>query len=142
MEPRQDKSSKTELPFQQLLNHNDTRVIENPLRRVAEEHVVEWIQNFHAEKGLHCVIDVATLIRGARLARQEEIFRLKEFAEGTLTEVEERALDKEKVTTIWNETRELKIILLICCLGSVLQGWVSEFSLPAVPAHAACEPLS
>ncbi|CAO1598709.1 hypothetical protein XANCAGTX0491_002469 [Xanthoria calcicola] len=123
MEPRQDKSSKTELPFQQLLNHNDTRVIENPLRRVAEEHVVEWIKNFHGDNDLHCVIDVATLIRGARLARQEEIFRTKEIAEGTLTEVEERALDKEKVTTIWNETRELKIILLICCLGSVLQGW-------------------
>ncbi|KAI4099508.1 MAG: hypothetical protein LQ339_005935 [Xanthoria mediterranea] len=122
MEPRQDKSSKTELPFQQLLNHNDTRVIENPLRRVAEEHVVEWIKNFHGDNGLHCGIDVATLIRGARLARQEEIFRTKEIAEGTLTEVEKRALAKEKVTTIWNETRELKIILLICCLGSVLQG--------------------
>ncbi len=141
MKPRQDRSSTTQLPFQQLLNHNDTRVIGNPLRRVAEEHVVEWIKAFHKENNLDSVVDVATLIRGALLARQEEIFRTHETADGTLTEVEKAALNKEKATTIWTETRELKIILLNCSLGSVLQGMVSEIPLLPVLAYAACELL-
>ncbi|KAL9626965.1 MAG: hypothetical protein Q9204_006906, partial [Flavoplaca sp. TL-2023a] len=58
-----------------------------------------------------------------RLARQEEIFLAREDDDGSITEVERTALDKEKRTTIWTDTRELKIILLICSLGSVLQGW-------------------
>ncbi|KAI4247395.1 MAG: hypothetical protein L6R42_009623 [Xanthoria sp. 1 TBL-2021] len=123
MELRQRASSATELPFQQLLNNNNLGYVENPLRRVAEEHVVEYIKAFHKDNHLDSVVDLATLIRGARLARQEEIFRTKENADGALTEVEDTALDSEKHTSIWTETRELKIILLTCFLGAVLQGW-------------------
>ncbi|KAL8979866.1 MAG: hypothetical protein Q9205_004902 [Flavoplaca limonia] len=125
IEYRQRASSKTQLPFQQLLNHNNLRVVENPLRRVAEEHVVEYVRAFHEDNDLGSVIDVDTCIRGGRLARQEEIFLTREDDDGSITEVERTALDKEKRTTIWTDTRELKIILLICSLGSVLQGWVS-----------------
>ncbi|KAL8855921.1 MAG: hypothetical protein Q9178_007435 [Gyalolechia marmorata] len=124
MEHRQRESPNTQLPFQQLLNHNDLGVIENPLRRVAEEHVIKSVREFHQENHLDSVVDVATCIRGARLARQEEIFTTREGDEGPITEVERAALDKEKRTSIWTDTRELKIILLTCSLGSVLQGWV------------------
>ena len=125
MEHRQRASPETQLPFQQLLNHNNLRVIENPLRRVAEEDVIEYVRAFHKDNDLDSVVDVATCIRGGRLARQEEIFITREEDDGSITEVERAALDKEKRTSIWTDTRELKIILLICSLGSVLQGWVS-----------------
>ena len=128
MEHRQRASSETRLPFQQLLNHNDLRVIENPLRRVAEEHVVEYVRGFHEDNDLGSVIDDATCIRGGCLARQEEIFSTTAGEDGFITQVERTALEKEKRTTIWTDTRELKIILLICSLGSVLQGWVGDFS--------------
>ena len=127
MEPQQQESSKPQLPFQQLLNHNNLRVVENPLRRVAEEHVIKYIRDFHNDNDLGSVVDVGTCIRGGLLARQEEIFLTREEDEHSITEVEKTALDKEKHTSIWTDTRELKIILLICSLGSVLQGWVSDF---------------
>ncbi|KAL8847002.1 MAG: hypothetical protein Q9221_007943 [Calogaya cf. arnoldii] len=104
---RERASSATKLPFQQLLNNNSLRVVENPLRRIAEEHVIKFFEDFHRDHSLGSV----------------EIFLTQEIADGTLTEVEEAAIDKEKHTTIWTETRELKIILLICSLGSTLQGW-------------------
>ncbi|KAL8914324.1 MAG: hypothetical protein Q9171_001044 [Xanthocarpia ochracea] len=125
MEHRQRVSPNTPLPFQQLLNHNNLRVIENPLRRVAEEHVINYVRDFHEDNHLDSVVDVATCIRGALLARQEEIFTTREGDDGPITEVERAALEKEKRTSIWTDTRELKIILLSCSLGSVLQGWVS-----------------
>ncbi|KAL8927673.1 MAG: hypothetical protein Q9172_001233 [Xanthocarpia lactea] len=124
MEHRQRASPNTPLPFQQLLNHNDLGVIENPLRRVAEEHVIDRVREFHEKALLHNVVDVATCIRGALLARQEEIFTTREGDHGPISDVEKAALDKEKRTSIWTDTRELKIILSNCSLGSVLQGWV------------------
>ncbi|KAL8651948.1 MAG: hypothetical protein Q9226_004475 [Calogaya cf. arnoldii] len=116
-------SSATELPFQQLLNNKELGLIENPLRRIAEEHVIKFFKDFHQDNNLGRVVNITTLVRGARLARQEEIFLAQEIADRTLTEVEKTAIDKEKKTNIWTETRELKIILLICSLGSTLQGW-------------------
>lgn len=110
------------LPFQQLLEHNDTAKIENPLRRIPEDQLAAYIKTFWEENDLEKVVDLTTLPRGARLARDEEAFK----AEGSLTPVEKAALQKEKHATIWTETREIKIILLTCCVGSVLHGWVSR----------------
>ena len=113
------------LPFQQLLDHNHTAFIENPLRRIPEEQLTAYIESFFEDYGLESVVDITTLVRGARLARDEEAFRAEGNSDGSFTTVEEAALDKEKHSTIWTETRELKIILLTCCVGSVLHGWVS-----------------
>ena len=113
------------LPYQQLLEHNDTAFIENPVRRIPEDDLTAYIESFSKEYELERVVDVTTLVRGARLERDEEAFKAESKREGSLTLVEEAALDKEKHMTIWKETRELKIILLTCCVGSVVHGWVS-----------------
>ena len=118
------------LPFQQLLEHNNTAFIENPLRRIPEDQLPEYIKSFFEENGLERVIDYITLKRGADLARDEDAFMAAGDADGSLTSVEKAALKQEKHSTIWTENRELKIILLTCCVGSVLQGWVSQ-SLPS-----------
>ncbi|KAL8720124.1 MAG: hypothetical protein Q9225_002969 [Loekoesia sp. 1 TL-2023] len=124
---RQPQQSTTDrLPFQQLLKHNDLAIIENPLRRIPEDHLNAYIQSFHDEFDLVSVTDIDTLIRGARLARDEEAFVAEETAERSLTKVEIAALQREKSTSIWTESREIKIILLTCCIGSIVQGWVSE----------------
>ncbi|KAL8783689.1 MAG: hypothetical protein Q9195_009314 [Heterodermia aff. obscurata] len=128
-----------QLPFERLLEHNETAKIENPLRRIPENQLAAYIQNFFEDNCLEKVVDITTLLRGARLARDEEAFiaecntehntehnkegNAEANAEGGLTPVEKAALDKEKHVTIWTETRELKIILLTCCVGSILHGW-------------------
>lgn len=127
MEHQRRRSSTAQLPFQQLLKHNHLAIIENPLRRIPEDHLNVCIKSFHEEYNLASVVDVTTLVRGARLARDEEAFIAEETAEGSLTLFERAALGREKGTSIWTESREIKIILLTCCVGSVLQGWVSKF---------------
>ena len=116
------------LPFQQLLEHGNTAIIKNPLRRVPEDHLTTYIESFFKKSGLENVIDIATLVRGARLARDQEAFIAEGNREGSVTPVELAALKKEKFDniSIWTEARELKIILLTCCVGSILHGWVSQ----------------
>lgn len=126
MEHRRRRSSTVELPFQQLLKNNDLAIIENPLRRIPEDRLSAYIESFHEEFNLADVVDLATLIRGARLARDEEAFMSEEVAAKSLTTIETSALEREKRASIWTESRELKIILLTCCVASVAQGWVSE----------------
>ncbi|KAL8650613.1 MAG: hypothetical protein Q9210_003724, partial [Variospora velana] len=126
MEHRRRRSSTAEIPFQQLLKNNKLAIIENPLRRIPENRLSAYIESFHEDHNLANVVDLATIIRGARLARDEEAFMSEEVAEKRLTKIEMSALEREKHTSIWTESRELKIILLTCCVASIAQGWVSE----------------
>ncbi|KAI4139844.1 MAG: hypothetical protein LQ341_004062 [Variospora aurantia] len=126
MKHRRGQSTSPEGSFQELLENNKLGYIENPLRRIPENRLSACIVKFHERHKLANVIDLATLIRGARLARDEEAFMSEEVAEKSLTNLEMSALEREKHTRIWTESRELKIILLTCCVASIAQGWVSE----------------
>lgn len=122
-----EASNNRPIPFERLLKNNDLAFVENPLRRIPEDRLNALIELFyHDTPDLADLVDLDTLIRGARLARDEEAFVAEENANGRLNKAEKAALDKEKVSSIWTESRELKIILLICGLGAVVQGWVSE----------------
>jgi hypothetical protein len=117
----QAQSNRTvRLPFQKLLENNDLGIIENPLQRIEEDELDENLCDFHRDYGLAHVVDLDVLIRGGRLARGEEVF----VAEGNLSDVERGALQKEKRTRFWEESKELRIILLTCTVGAVVQGWV------------------
>ena len=107
-----------QLSFQELLENN-SGIIENPLQRVDEADLDRDICDFHEDYKLGRVVDLDTLIHGAHLARDEEATS----EEGILMEAEEQALEREKKSRFWEESKELKIILLTCCLGSVVQGW-------------------
>ena len=141
MEYQARRSTTTQLPFQQLLESNNLGIIENPLRRIHEDDLDADIRNFHQEEGLAEFVDVDDLVRAGRLARDEEATVI----EGRLTTVELTALQREKISKIWTESKELKIILLTCkqsspneihykqkgidsnppqgCVASVVQGW-------------------
>lgn len=110
MEYRGRRSTVTQLPFQRLLQSNDLGIIENPLRRIHEDDLDLDIQSFHTEYKLADVVDVDVLVRGGRLARDEEATLI----EGNLHDIEKKALNKEKTSNIWKESKELKIILLTC----------------------------
>ena len=107
--------------FQRLLNNNDLGIIENPLRRIDEDDLKDDIKSFHAdpEYDLANSVDIDVLVRGGLLARDEEAT----ITERILDEREIAALRKEKSMTIWGESKELKVVLLICCVASVVQGW-------------------
>ena len=118
--PLQPQRSQTaQLPFERLLKNNDLGIIENPLRRIDEDDLDSDIRAFHEAEGLKDVVSVNVLTRGGHVARDEEGFQ----AEGDLSEPEEKALKNEKVSSIWQESKELKVILLTCFVASIVQGW-------------------
>ncbi|KAL8783576.1 MAG: hypothetical protein Q9195_009348 [Heterodermia aff. obscurata] len=119
--PEVISASMAPVPFQTLLENNDAGRIENPLARLDEDDLIADIQDFHADplNNLGDVVDVEVLIRGGLLAKDEEVA----IAEKHINEREKAALEKEKYTTIWRESKELRVNLLTCCVASVLQGW-------------------
>ena len=118
LQPQQSQTAY--LPFEKLLKNNDLGIIENPLRRIDEDDLDKEIHSFHDEaEGLDEVVDVGVLIRGAHLARDEEGF----LAEEDLSGPEKKALKNEKVSKIWQESKELRVILLTCFVASIVQGW-------------------
>lgn len=109
------------VPFQKLLENNDAGRIENPLARLDEDDLIADIKDFHADpsNGLYALLEVETLIHGGLLAKDEEVAIAEEY----INELEIAALEDEKCSTIWSESKELKVNLLTCCVASVLQGW-------------------
>lgn len=95
----------------------------NPLRRFTQEQFDEYFKTFHRDYDLDGVVDVTTLLRGARLARDQEAFVTEDDAQRTLLDVEAAAIEEGKYTNVWTVARGVKIHLLICTLGSVVQGW-------------------
>lgn len=107
------------IPFETLLRKNDLGIIENPLRRIAKPDLIEHVRDFYEENHLQDVVDIEVLIEGALLARDEDGYRI----EYDVSEPQLKALDREKTSTIWEESRELKTILLTCFVASIVQGW-------------------
>ena len=117
---RPQQSQTPELPFEKLLRNNNLGIIENPLRRIDDEDIKEDIRNFHkAEGGLSDIVDLDVLLRGGLLAKDEEGFE----AGANLSGPEKTALKDEKTSKIWQESKELRIILLTCFVASIVQGW-------------------
>lgn len=120
MERQTPRNRATQLPFQRLLKNNDLGIIENPLARIDEDELAQRISEFYRDFHLSDVVDLDVLIRGGHLARSEEIF----VAEGSPSNLEKEALSKEKNSRFWEESKELRVILLTCSVASIAQGWV------------------
>lgn len=117
-QPRTSQTGQT--PFEQQLRASNLGITQNPLLLLDETDLKQYIQDFYDRyQGLKDVVDVDLLIRGGLIARDEEGF----MVEGNLSDPEKKALDKEKTSTIWSESKELKIILLVCFVASIVQGW-------------------
>lgn len=75
------------------------------------------MEEFYDDHKLADVVDVKLLKRGALLARDRD-----EFMENRLlSSVERKALLKEDNPKFWQQTRELKAVLLTCCIGAIIQ---------------------
>ncbi|KAL8712505.1 MAG: hypothetical protein Q9220_003353 [cf. Caloplaca sp. 1 TL-2023] len=102
------RSSDPQVPFDQLLRNNRLGIIENPLRRIPDDRFNECIESFYEEAKLAGLIDLPTFIKAARLAKEKEAFLAEEKAQGTFSNVDDSALEKEESTKIWTETKGSK----------------------------------
>lgn len=91
--------------------------IDSPLLYRDTDGLKNDIHRFHGNYDLENVVDVGLLIRGARLAQDEGVFTHS----GDLNIFERRALEKEKKPKFLEQSKELKVILLTCCIGAIVQ---------------------
>lgn len=75
-------------------------------------------------KGLRDVVSEDLLIRGGRLAYDPELFM--QATNSGLDEVEQLAFEKERKSGLWQQNKELKTILLTCCVAAIVQ-YVSPY---------------
>lgn len=70
-------------------------------------------------KGLGDVLSEELLRRGSRLAYDPELV-MRDRNSG-LDSVERKALEEERTSGIWQQSKELKTILATCCVGAIVQ---------------------
>lgn len=77
------------------------------------------MRTFHENHRLANVVDVDLLVRGARLARDRDSFM--HSPDNKLSEVEREALEREENPKLLEQPKELKVVLLTCCIGAIVQ---------------------
>ncbi|KAL3417130.1 hypothetical protein PVAG01_11130 [Phlyctema vagabunda] len=107
--------------FKDLLEKNELGIIDSPLQWTDPEAQDENVRKTHAAHHLGDTLSEELFIRGGRLARDEELFLSLE--ENHVTDLEREALSREKTSTLWQQSKELKVILLACCFAAIAQGW-------------------
>lgn len=105
--------------FEELLRNNRLGIVDNPLFYRNPEDILRDVEEFYKDHKLEDVVDVELLKRGALLARDRDEF----MEDNILSSVERRALLREEKPKFWQQTRELKTVLLTCCIGAIVQGW-------------------
>ncbi|KKA23334.1 Sugar transporter [Rasamsonia emersonii CBS 393.64] len=105
--------------YNYLLERNLLGIIDNPILYRNPTDLEHDVRTFHENHRLANVVDVELLIRGAQLARDRDSF----LSQGHLSEVERSALEKEENPKLLDQPKELKVVLLTCCIGAIVQGW-------------------
>ena len=98
------------VPFVRLLKNNDLRWIGNPLRRYTQPQLARELKQFHQEYDLGHVIDVQDLINAGDVGRDKEAA----LEAGKLDEIDRAAVEGERAKSFWEESKDLKVIVLIC----------------------------
>jgi len=123
--PQQDRRQR-DIPqqrFENLLRNNQLGIVDNPLYYRDPEDILHDVEEFHGYHRLADVVDIGLLRRGAQLARDRDGFMQEQERLNNLSPVEKSALLKEQNPKLSEQTRELKIVLLTCCIGAIVQGW-------------------
>jgi hypothetical protein len=92
--------------------------IDNPLRYI--DDLPAYVTSFYDSRGLERILRKAVLMRGAELARDEDIFRVED-QEFLSNHQEQIALQEEEHRGLRYMTKELRVILLTCCVSAVVQ---------------------
>lgn len=109
--------------FRALLRNNELGIVDNPLlHRDPSDQDNDVRATYSRHPDLKDALDVELLIRGARLARDQELFEATEHLSG----IESAALQRERTSGFWKQPKSLRVIILTCCVGAIVQGWVQS----------------
>lgn len=93
--------------------------VDNPLLYRDSDGLKKDVTEFYHRHRLELVIDFELLLRGARFAQDDVLFR----ESGNLSSVESEAILKEENPRLKDQSRALNTIILTCCIAAVIQGW-------------------
>ncbi|CAO2657097.1 Nn.00g059000.m01.CDS01 [Neocucurbitaria sp. VM-36] len=106
--------------IEERLRSNERGIIDNPLNYRDEKTELPLdVKRFFKDYKLQNVTTEETILRGARLAQDDQRFQ-KNYA---LSEDEKRALEREQDPRLSGLTRTLKLIMVTCCIAATTQGW-------------------
>ncbi|KAI9760165.1 MAG: hypothetical protein M1840_002716 [Geoglossum simile] len=91
--------------------------INNPLLSLSPAELERDVRSFAEANKLTGIGDL--LLRGARVARDPDVFRTVPG----LTEEEGDALERERKLGFWQQPKQLKVVILMCSIAAILQGW-------------------
>jgi len=95
----------------------DPARVDNPFRNILPEDLDKAVEEFHREHRLARVVDLGMLQRGARLAQNADVFRARD----DVTVVERVALEREEKPRLTEQSKDLIVVLLTCCIAAVVQ---------------------
>jgi len=91
--------------------------VDNPFRNILPEDLDKAVEDFHREHRLARVVDLGMLQRGARLAQNADVFRARD----DVTVAERVALEREEKPRLTEQSKDLIVVLLTCCIAAVVQ---------------------
>ncbi|KAH8593996.1 hypothetical protein B0O99DRAFT_652918 [Bisporella sp. PMI_857] len=106
-------------PFRELLQNNELGIIDSPLQWTDPNVQDENVRRTRREYNLSDMISEDLFVRGGRLARDEELF----LSNPDVPQFEKDCVIQDKTSTVWQQSKEMKIILLTCCVSAIAQGW-------------------
>lgn len=89
--------------------------IDNPLLKLTPHQLDRAVKAFAERTGLKNLTDILT--RGARVARNPDTYSTVRG----ITEEEIEVLENETTGGFWQQTKELKVTILTCALGAIVQ---------------------
>ncbi|KAF9892110.1 hypothetical protein FE257_002516 [Aspergillus nanangensis] len=90
----------------------------NPLRERTPEELEDDVTKFHHRNQLEDAVDVALLIKGARIAQDP-----RNLSVCQLTSAEKKAIETERKLGFFQQTKDLKVTILTTACAAIIQGW-------------------
>ncbi|KAL5360152.1 hypothetical protein BJX96DRAFT_184377 [Aspergillus floccosus] len=107
----------------------------NPLRERTSEELTEDVHNFYNSHKLEDMVEVDLLVKGALIAQYSSAVETC-----GLTEPQRLAIRSERHLGLFEQTKELKVIIMTTACAAIIQGW-QQSSINASSNGWQCELL-
>lgn len=93
--------------------------IRNPLTNRTPDELDQDVEKFHERQELGNTVDLSTLVKGARIARDPR--NLSEHAVPGITPAERSAIERERESNFFQQSKPLKVTILTTACAAVIQ---------------------
>ncbi|RMJ22398.1 Sugar and other transporter [Aspergillus sp. HF37] len=107
------------MPVQRHSGAYKGRRIKNPLTSRTPDELDKDVQKFYERQQLDTAVDLDTLVKGARIARDP--WNLSGRAVPGITAAERKAIEQEKDASFFQQSKQLKVTILTTACAAIIQ---------------------